>query len=263
MSLMLKIEDSNGCVLANSTGKEQVVLVHKREYQPGDRIILETDTPYCYLIICLEDSIAPAFVYMRNKRHEMIVPFGEKRICYSPKSFTGTKHLLTARCASHQEIEAYKNVALNPFDCHENNVLFPHSSANVETRDESVFASRNAVDGITINTGHGAWPYQSWGINRDPNAEIQIEFGRDVIIDKVCLTTRADFPHDSWWVNATLEFSDGSSLGIPLTKTAEPQTQEFAPRTAKWVTLKNLIKADDESPFPALSQIEIWGTEKR
>jgi hypothetical protein len=62
-------------------------------------------------------------------------------------------------------------------------------------------------------------------------------------------------------VSGTLEFSDGSEITFPLTKTELPQTIEFAPRTASWVILKQLIKADDESPFPALSQIEIWGTE--
>jgi hypothetical protein len=33
------------------------------------------------------------------------------------------------------------------------------------------------------------------------------------------------------------------------------------PRTVEWAVFCRLIKANDESPFPALSQIEIWGTE--
>lgn len=33
------------------------------------------------------------------------------------------------------------------------------------TRGESVFAAQNAIDGITVNTCHGEWLYQSWGIN--------------------------------------------------------------------------------------------------
>ena len=44
--------------------------------------------------------------------------------------------------------------------------------ANVETRGEAVFAARNAIDGIYENDAHGIWPYQSWGINRDPNAAL-------------------------------------------------------------------------------------------
>ena len=30
-----------------------------------------------------------------------------------------------------------------------------------------------------------------------------------------------------------------------------------------WVRLEELIKADDPSPFPALTQIEVYGTESR
>ena len=40
----------------------------------------------------------------------------------------------------------------------------------LETGGEAVFAARNAIDGIYENSSHGEWPYQSWGINRDPNA---------------------------------------------------------------------------------------------
>ncbi|MCL2747584.1 MAG: carbohydrate-binding protein [Oscillospiraceae bacterium] len=261
MILTLKVENAAGEVLAKHVGTDGATLVYAGAYQPGDRIVLEADSPGGYLIAALEDSIAPAYVYMGGLRHVMTVPFGEKCVCYSPRSFSGEGHLLSVRRATRREVGAYKNVALNPLDCHENEILFPHSRANVETRGESVFASRNAVDGIYANAGHGPWPYQSWGINRDPDAKMTIDFGRAVFIDRAVLTTRADFPHDSWWVSGALVFSDGSAVTFPLTKTERPQIVEFAPRTATWVALERLIKADDESPFPALSQIEIWGAE--
>ncbi|MDR2901014.1 MAG: carbohydrate-binding protein [Treponema sp.] len=259
--LTLKIENTDGQTLAQANGNDAVTLVYDREYQQGDKIVLTSGSENYFLVVRLEDTMLPAIVFLSGSRHEMIIPFGEKRVCYSPKSFTGAMHLLSARRATRQEIQSYKNMALNPYDCHENAVLFPHSYANVETRGESVFASRNAMDGITANAGHGPWPYQSWGINRNPDAEMRIDFGRPVLIDKAVLTTRADFPHDSYWVSGTLEFSDKSSITFPLTKTELPQTIEFAPRVVTWAVLKKLIKADDESPFPALSQIEIWGTE--
>ncbi len=260
MKLTLQVIDCDGMLLARSDGENGVTLVYGREYQPGDRIVLTSDVPG-YLVVALEDSIAPAFVYMGGERHEMAVPFGEKRLCYSPKSFTGGMHLLTARCAVPHEVAAHKNVAVNPFDCHENQVLFPHSAANVETRGESVFASRNAIDGINENRGHGHWPYQSWGINRNPDAELRIDFGRPVGVNRAVLTLRADFPHDSWWVSAMLEFSDQSSHTFGLERTEKPQSIDFLSREVTWVVLKQLSKADDESPFPALSQIEIWGNE--
>lgn len=261
MHLTLKIENYEGKALSRSSGNSRVNLVHNQAYQEGDHIILETDSSDRHLVVRLEDSMPPTFVFMGGNRHKMSVPFGEKLVSYSPKSFRGETHLLFARCAEQWEVSAYKNLALNPFDCHENTCLFPHASANVETRGESVFAARNAIDGIFANANHGPWPYQSWGINHNPRAEMRIQFGREIYADKAVLITRADFPHDSWWTEGTIRFSDGGKITFPLTKTDMPQIIEFKPRKCEWILFGNLIKADDSSPFPALTQIEIWGTE--
>lgn len=64
----------------------------------------------------------------------------------------------------------------------------------METRGEAVFAARNAIDGIFENSAHGEYPYQSWGINRDPNAALTLDFGREVLLDELRITERADFP---------------------------------------------------------------------
>ena len=133
----------------------------------------------------------------------------------------------------------------------------------METRGEAVFAARNAIDGVYENVAHGTWPYQSWGINRDPNAALTLDFGRPVTVDELRLTLRADFPHDSWWTSATVAFSDGSREVLPLEKSPDPQCFSIAPRTVTRLTLCELIKADDPSPFPALTQIEAWGTEAK
>ncbi len=57
-----------------------------------------------------------------------------------------------------------------------------------------VFAARNAIDGIVCPESHGEYPYQSWGINRDPQACWTLEFGHPVKAEALVLTTRADFP---------------------------------------------------------------------
>ena len=147
------------------------------------------------------------------------------------------------------------------YDEHGDTGFFPHAHANVETRGEAVFAARNAIDGVYENDAHGIWPYQSWGINRDPNAALTLDFGRPVTIDELRLTLRADFPHDAWWTQATVEFDNGSREVLELKKSAAPQCFAIAPRTVKSLKLFELIKADDPSPFPALTQIEAWGVE--
>lgn len=109
--------------------------------------------------------------------------------------------------------------------------------------------------------GHGEWPWSSWGINRDPDAELSLDFGRTVIIDRIVLYTRADFPHDAWWTEGRFSFSDGSELVMPLEKKDGPQEITFPAKRVSSLKLSKLIKADDPSPFPALIQIEVYGAE--
>ena len=44
-------------------------------------------------------------------------------------------------------------------------------------------------------------------------------------------------------------------------KVQEPHVFEIRKKGIEWIKLGNLIKADDPSPFPALTQIEVYGTE--
>lgn len=90
---------------------------------------------------------------------------------------------------------------------------------------------------------------------------LTIEFGRPVTVDELRLTLRADFPHDSYWTQATVAFDDGSREVLQLTKTAAPQVFALAPRTVQSLKLFELKKAANASPFPALTQIEVWGTD--
>ena len=138
----------------------------------------------------------------------------------------------------------------------------PHTWANVETRGEAVFAARNAIDGIICPESHGAYPYQSWGINCDPEACLTLEFGRPVRADTLVLTTRADFPHDAWWKSARVTLSNGNTRILTLKKSPEGKGQSFdlGGVVITSLMLDNLKKADDPSPFPALTQLEVWGT---
>lgn len=259
--LTLKIQHADGAIACESRGEEMACMVFHEAYQEGDCIILESSESDIHLICQVDDALGSALVYITDKCIRYTIPFGEKRISYSPKVFSGETHYLYVRKAREAEIAAYRNLALNVMDQHGDTHCFPHASANVETRGESVFAARNAIDGVVENRSHGAWPYASWGINRDPNACLKLEFGREVIIDRIELTTRADFPHDSWWTQATFTFSDGSSIDFPMEKSLDAHICTFEAKKVSWLTLDRLIKADDPSPFPALTQIEVYGTE--
>jgi hypothetical protein len=144
-------------------------------------------------------------------------------------------------------------ITLAELDC------YPHASANVETRGETVFAAVNAIDGVTASDSHGIWPYESWGINRRDDAAWELEFGRPVDIERLVIYTRADFPHDNWWERATVTFSDGTKEILELTKGGEAQQFEIHKSGIEWLEINELIKAADPSPFPALIQFKVYG----
>lgn len=256
--LSLKVLDKDGNTLAAVHGENFVDLVYAGEYEPGDCIELQSSDKNIHINWQVDDALGPAFIYFKDMEQYRI-PFGDKRICYSPKVFVGNKHYLYAEVASEAEVSMYRNLALNPADQHKEVNVYPHATANVETRGESVFEARNAIDGVRANLSHGEWPYGSWGINRQDDATMKVDFGRPVRIDKLVLYTRSDFPHDNWWKEVSVSFSDGSEEVITLEKSSRAHIIPIRERKITWLLLHDLIKADDPSPFPALTQIEAYG----
>lgn len=260
MDLCFKILDAAMNTKAVSKGVDEVSLVYSQEYEPGDRIILETSGEETFVWLQMDDALGRALVYITGNV-EYIIPFGEKRVNLSPKAFYGGRHLLHARLAKDYDVEGYRNLAINVYDQHQIKDCYPHAAANVETRGETVFAAQNAIDGVVVNTCHGEWPYQSWGIDRKEDARIRIEFGRTVEIDRIVLYTRADFPHDNWWRSVHFDFSDESGLEMQMEKSMLPHEITFPSRRVRWVEMNHMVKSDDPSPFPALTQIEVYGRE--
>lgn len=256
--ILCEILDEKGQVLAQSGQGESASLILS---SGGRSVVLTCGKPGSYCVIQLEDTLAPALVYLPQGKAVYQLPQGEGRQVYSPRAFSPGTSVVRARLAQPSEVEGLRNLALNPYDGHENKDMFPHAFANVETRGEAVFAARNAIDGLYENSSHGGWPYTSWGINRDPQAAWTIDFGRTVLVEKLRITLRADFPHDAWWTQGTVTFSDGSSQVLAFAKTALPQEFLISLRQVRSITFHDLIKADDPSPFPALTQFEVWGRE--
>lgn len=257
--LSISVKDGDGAVKASAAEEDQVILSWEGEYTQGDTIILETDETGSHYVVRIDDCMDEAFVYMTKSQVVYDIPFEEKKISYNPRTFTGERHYLSMRKAFDYEVSAYRNLAKNVMDQHGDRGCFPHAFANVETRGESVFAARNAIDGVLANESHGSWPYESWGINRQDDAEITLDFGRPVDFDKVLLYTRADFPHDNWWVKADITCSDGTTETVEMKKSVKPHVFLMERKNITWLKLSNLIKAEDPSPFPALTQIEVYG----
>lgn len=256
--ITIQVLAGDGSVRAQ-TAAENASLFVPFAYGEGDYIRIASDCAR-ELVIQVDPAIAPAQVFTPTGEITYAIPSAERRTALPPQAFTGEKHVVTARPATVQEKGAYRNLALNPADQRGDTTYFPHATANVETRDESVFAARNVIDGYHVSESHGAWPYQSWGIGARTDAYLVVDFGRKVCVDKAVLFLRADFPHDAYWTQATLILSDGTEKTFPLERKAEPQEVELGEHVIEWIRLDKLIKSDDPSAFPALSEIEVYGT---
>ena len=189
------------------------------------------------------------------------VSFGESMRAYPPNAFQGPKHVITARLMTEEEIHSYRNIAENPVDQRGDVTGWPHATANVETRGESVFAARNVIDGMRHSDYHGEWPFQSWGIGAREDAWCLLDFGREVTVDEMALTLRADFPHDAYWVSGHVVLSDGVEIAYDLEKTGDRQYISLGAHTVRWMRLERMQKSDDPSAFPALIEWEVFGQE--
>lgn len=229
-------------------------------YEEGDQIRIHTNQKKMYLMVKLDETLETSLIYLPEFDWTYELSFSKNRTEARPESlFLGESHYLSARVATKDEIDRYQNLALNPHDQKDFLGAYPHAHANVETRNDATFFACNAIDGIYANHSHGSYPFQSWGINQQADAELTIDFGRLVLLNKVVFTWRADFPHDNYWKKVTLKFSDGSRETFETTKTEKPQTFLFSERSVTSVRFGELEQADDPSPFPALTQIELWG----
>lgn len=231
-------------------------------YEEGDKFIVELPYEKTFLWVQMDETLEPSLIFVKEKywQFEPVLKANEV-LAYSPKAFIGTTHYVHCWVATSTDIHNYRNLARNVHDEKSESGAYPHALANVETRDEGVFYARNAIDGVIANEGHGAFPFQSWRINQRQDATLTIDFGREVETDKIALVLRGDYPHDSYWTQVTVTFSDGTSLELSTTNSLNRQYFTYPTIKTSQITLGSLVKHEDEALFPALTQIEVYGAE--
>lgn len=269
--LEIKIVDQNGTIQQGKndyeeqlrpltfTGAEYAYLATQDySFSEGNQIIVQVDRPGYYWLK-LDEALDKTLVYIKQQVQYNVTLTANAGDARPETAFHGKRHYLAVRRATAAQIEAPQNLALNPHDQKNFNGSYPHASANVETRNDATFFACNAINGILANQMHGEYPYQSWGINRQADAALTIDFGRKVQLSGVGIVLRADFPHDSYWTAGTLTFSDGSTEVLQFEKGTTIQKFTFTPRVVDQVIFSQLQKATDDSPFPALTEIECYG----
>ena len=258
--IQIIFRDGEGQPLACVSHTTEALLYIGRVYQPGDAVEIISDSKHLW--VQMDAALLPGEVYLPDGRMTWPIPQGEHRLAYSPVAFTGERHIISARAMTAEEIAARRNLACNPADLRGDTDFFPHCTANVETRGESVFAARNVIDGCRHCISHGEWPYQSWGVGAREDAWCLLDFGREVQVDEMALTLRADFPHDAYWVSGHAVLSDGAEIAYDLAKTGERQFIKLGKHTVRWMRLERMQKSDDPSAFPSLIEWEVFGYDK-
>ena len=270
--IRISVQQKDGTVVADNgagahiSSARSASLSFDREFQPGDHIVLhgprriaallDQNFPECQLY--LPDSSQGVFDYE--------VPFGRAEqqtgSAYAADSFAGGSHRVVARVLSKNEWTRYRNLALNPCDLLRPEdgpeQAFPNSSTNSYSRNLFDFAARNAIDGFERNGHHGVWPYESWGPELRLDLWWKLDFGRPVELDRIELMNRADFPHDSYWKSAVVEFSDGSQLPIQISSSASMQVFNFPQRRVSWFRITKLVP-EDPLKWCSFVEVEAWG----
>ena len=245
--------------LRHSVCEDHYSLIVSGEYDAGATLVFTSSEPFLW--VQPDAAMAASLVYLPERSFEYRIPQGEQRLPYSPQAFAGDIHLVRAWLPTQEEITRKRNLAHNSADQRGDTAAYPHITANVETRDEAVFAARNVIDGGLENVSHGSWPYQSWGIGGREDACCTLDFGREVQVMQMALVLRADFPHDAYWTQGKVVLSDGTEVCFPLKKTGERQWIEIGCHTVRWMRLEGFVKSDDPSAFASLTEWEVYGTE--
>ena len=235
---------------------EEAFLSVDRVWQPGDTVRISGAR---HLRVQMDQALPAGEVFLPGETMTWAVPCGEHRLAYAPGLFEAPRHIISASVIPSEALRLSRNLSCNPADLRGDTDFFPHCTANVETRNEACFCARNVIDGLRLNTFHGEWPFQSWGIGAREDAWCLLDLGRPIVAEQMALTLRADFPHDAYWTSGHVLLSDGSSLAFSLRKTGERQWISLGSRTVRWLRLERLVKSDDPSAFPALRQWEIFG----
>ena len=256
----LKILGDDGCVKFEAEGRK-IEAVYNAKYVEGDKI--ELTLKDCERIaIQLDETLKESFVYITGGKYVFPIPSGQKARAYHPDAWNKEVNVLRVREASDDEYYAYRNIALNTASVRYNETCFPYAKANYVTRDEAWFEERNSIDGVTENSSHGAYPYQSYAGGAREDIDYTLYFGKNVEFDKITVYLRADFAedHDTYWKSFTAELADGTRLPLTFEKTGEAQEFTF---NKKFITdrihLTDFKQAAQPLSWAALTQIEVYG----
>lgn len=214
--------DKNDNFISEITEKNLAILNIDQKIQPGDKVVVTLPKGVQYFWFNLNPKIKLSLIYCPTGEFTYTVPDYAENIypalMVGNGNYVYTHPTITAFLPSEADLNTVYNVALNPYDA-------PYLSGDEMVTSNSVrtaegvglFTPSNVINGSKNNRGHGQAFNTSWGADKDAagfdqsKVYLNINFGREVILDYFVLYIRADFPHDTYITGLTLEFSDGST----------------------------------------------------
>jgi hypothetical protein len=266
VTLTVKVASAAGDVLiqrqAPATPRSPLVVDMPRPLVAGDRISVQGAR---HLAVQFDPNLSERLLHVPDERLDWTVPaeagpVPSEKSPYPPTTFQSQQPRLTFRPVALAELDAYRNIAANPYDLRGTEAAFPHATASNQRPGDPACAARNAIDGQRQIDARGGWSCQPWDAGKVDKAWWQVDFGRVVEIDKVVLL-RADSPRDASPCQATLSFSDGFSQTLDLEHKAGPQTFTFSVRRSSSLRLADLVQ-EDPAGGCALTEVEVWGRDR-
>ena len=127
-----------------------------------------------------------------------------------------------------------RNLALNPYATTHQIRSYPHATSNSHHKYRAENSPKNLIDGDHSQDGPAWCP--------DPRTDlwVQVDFGREVTVEKTVLYLKVFPGIEKTWTNAALSFSDGSKIPITLRHTAEAQEFDIPTKKTRFVKLEEL-----------------------
>lgn len=261
-SITITVTPKSGEELS-ATANGMVTLATAAKFASGDVVTVQLAEGRHYLAITLNKKMGEAIVYLPDGVFTYKYPSDAAN--YYPSEMIRSKNVITARIPTSEELRATRNLAFNPYDSkNADATVYPHASSKNQYN-SSEFGAHNVLDGMTKNTAHGLYPYQSWGPNETvkKNDYLLVDFAHAVKADTLTLYLRADFSsgHDAYFSEVTVEFSDGSSIVINPTRTKDAQSFDLGGVTTSYVKLTGFVTDKTKGIWAGYTEVEVTGSE--
>ena len=250
--------NSNGAAtVVTESGEGWVLLNVPVRYGAGDTLNIKV-TGSSYVAVSMNERQGESILYVPSGSLTLTLPpSANETYCSAMMRGSGSSsymyNTILIRIPTEKELKSERNLAANTYaDCFSAGV-YPLAAG--ESVGGAVNAVRNAVDGFTPNGGTGGWPYQSYA--PAAGAEMSIDFGREVVVDKLEIKLR-QAGGDTHPLSAVVTFDSGDTLTVALNSSGLTLSADLGGRTVTGLTIGSFDLADSGGEF-GITEVRVLG----